>query len=69
MKPSKRTQRALKTLEKIKEHLEYYTNDVDYLKDFELLEELILELSLEKKEDHARFAKKLKKLYELSEKV
>jgi len=69
MENSKRIQRAIKKLDKLQEDMEFYTNGNDeYKDDFEELRELIDELGLDKKEDHARFAKKLKALWEASQK-
>lgn len=64
MENSKRIKRSLKKLDKIQEDLEFYTNGTDeYTKDFKEIRELIDELGLDKKEDRARLAKKLKHLW------
>ena len=61
MKNSKRIQRIINKLDDLKEALDYYTggNNV-YSQDIKELRELFNELSIEKKEDHVRLAKKLK---------
>jgi hypothetical protein len=64
---SKRIQRILKGLTRIEEGLNFYTNSSkEYKKDFAEIRSLIEELSLEKKTDHIRIAKKLKALWEAS---
>lgn len=69
MQNSKRIQRIVKNLDKIEEILKFYTNgDHSYKKDFKEIRELIDELGLDKKEDHARLAKKLKGLWKMAEK-
>lgn len=69
MQNSKRIQNILKKLDKLKEALEFYTNgDVNFKKDFTEIQELIDELALDKKEDHIRLAKKLKYVWENSQK-
>ena len=66
---SKRIQRALKKLDEIYENFQYYSNgSKHYDKDFKELHELIEELGLEKKKDHARLAKKLKYRWEQDQK-
>lgn len=68
MKKSKRIERIINKLDKIEKNLEYFTNgNRIFRKDFQELRDTIEELSLEKKVDHARFAKKLKGLWERSE--
>lgn len=61
MKNSKRVQRALSHLDAIRVHLDYYSNGDNALqKEITELYEILEELSLDKKEDHVRLAKKLK---------
>lgn len=69
MENSKRIKRALKNLEKLEQDMDFYTNGcMEYREEFQQIRELINELALDKKEDHARFAKKLKALWSSSEK-
>ena len=64
MQNSKRIQRAIKKLSEIEDLVLFYTNgDELYKREFKELRELIDELALDKKEDHARLAKKLKGLW------
>jgi hypothetical protein len=72
MENSKRIRKVLKKLDKIQEDLEFYTNGTgEYKKDFQEIRELVNELGLDKKEDRARLAKKLKDLWsrETSEEI
>lgn len=70
MQNSKRIQRILKNLKEIQDDLEYYTNGTkEYKQRFREIRELIDELGLEKKEDRAKFAKKLKELWKVDEEV
>lgn len=69
MENSKRIQRAIKKLEDLEEIIDFYTNGSgEHRSTFRELRELIDELGLDKKQDHARFAKKLKALWRSSQK-
>jgi hypothetical protein len=68
MENSKRIKRVIKKLEKLEEDMEFFTNNGEYTKDFQEIRELIDELGLDKKEDHTRLAKKLKAIWEASQK-
>lgn len=69
MQNSKRVQKILKKLDKLREALEFYTNNQSPFKDdIKKIQELIVELSLDKKEDHIRLAKKLKHVWEIDNK-
>jgi hypothetical protein len=66
MQNSKRIQRVLKSLSDIEEILNFHTNGSgEYRVRFKEIQELINELGLEKKEDHAKLAKKLKDLWDV----
>jgi hypothetical protein len=68
MKQSKKTQRVLTHLDKIEDIIKYYTNGSNMLgTEFIEIKKLIEELSIERKVDHARFAKKLKWFWEKSQ--
>ena len=68
MKQSKKTQRVITHLEKIEDIVNYYTNGSNMLgTEFIEIRKLIEELSIERKVDHARFAKKLKWFWEKSQ--
>lgn len=68
MKNSKKTENILKKLDKMQEYLYYFMMDTEAYhgvsKDIAELREFISELSLERKEHNARFAKKLKGLWD-----
>lgn len=69
MQNSKRIQKILKKLDKLREALEFYTNGENKFKnDLKEIRDLIAELSLKKKEDHIRLAKKLKHVWETDNK-
>lgn len=68
MQNSKRIQRAIKKLSEIEELVLFYTNGNEaHARSFKELRDLIDELALDKKEDHARLAKKLKGLWKSQE--
>ena len=68
MKNSKKTENILKKLDKIQEYMYYFMMDTeayhDISKDIAELREFISELALDRKEHNARFAKKLKGLWD-----
>lgn len=69
MQNSKRIQRALKKLDEIYETFQYFSNGSKVFdKDFRELGDLIDELGIERKKDHARLAKKLKGYWESTDK-
>jgi hypothetical protein len=69
-KMTKKAKKAIRHLETIKEHCDFFLNGNPTLnQEFIELEEIIEELSLEKKEDHARLAKKLKTFWKRDEQV
>lgn len=69
MQNSKRIQRVIKKLDSIQELINYYTNGSgEYDGDFVDIRSTLNELSIDKKKDHARFAKKLKYLWDSSNK-
>lgn len=73
MKEPARVKKFLKTLNSIEECLEYvFANNETYLKEFrndiEEMRQLIKDLSLDRKEDHAKFFDTLKKIYKVEKK-
>ena len=65
MKQSKKTQRVVTHLEKMEDIINYYTNGSNMLgSEFIEIRKFIEELSIERKVDHARFAKKLRWFWE-----
>ena len=68
MKNSKRIERAIHNLEKIKDLLDFYTNGHNpYNKEFQEISKIIDELAIDKKVDHVRFAKHLKGIWKKNE--
>ena len=68
MKNSKKITRIITYLDDIEEYFNYYTNgNKIFSKEFEEIRQIINDLALEKKEDRARFAKKLKYIWKQSE--
>jgi len=69
MQNSKRIQNILKKLDKLEEMLSFYMNgNTEFKQDLVEIRSLIDELSLEKKEDHIRLAKKLKNVWKINTK-
>jgi len=69
MKNSKKIQKVISYLDEIEDLLKYYTNgNARHETKFRDIRALIDELGLDKKKDHARFAKKLRWIWEQSEK-
>jgi hypothetical protein len=61
VKISKKTQHLLDYLDEIQEELQYFSNKKNYKKEkIDILKNYIEETSLDRKIDHARFAKWLK---------
>ena len=68
MQHSKRIQRILRKLDNLEDIVKYYTNGNHQLSsDFRDIRELIDELAMDKKEDHARLARKLKGFWKSKE--
>ena len=69
MKNSKRIQRILKHIDELENGYEFFCNGKhpEYAGYFREIREVINDLALERKQDHARFAKKLKGLWKVSE--
>lgn len=70
MKESKRVQKALKSLETIVDHLQYFMGSNPEFRrlvrdDISPMEELIRELAIDQKEQNTRLAKKLKGLWKI----
>ena len=70
MKESKRVQKALKSLETIVDHLQYFMGSNSEFRrlvrdDISPMEELIRELAIDQKEQNTRLAKKLKGLWKI----
>ena len=73
MKEPSRVKKYLKALDKIESYLEYtlYGNEQEFKdikKNIQGMRELIMDLSLDRKEDHARFFDTLKKFYKVERK-
>jgi prefoldin subunit 5 len=70
MKTSKKTQQYIQQLEEIQNQLGYFANNSDYLRqEIQEICAYIEELAIDKKIDHARFAKKLKFIWKKNEDV
>jgi hypothetical protein len=67
VKETRKTHIAIDKLHGLVKHMEYYYKGTEqwkyFLKDASYIEEYILEISIDKKVDHARFAQKLKKIF------
>lgn len=69
MKNSKNIEQILKKLDEIEEIVCYYSNNSNkYDNNFKQIRELIEDLSLDRKKDHIRLAKKLKGIWEREQK-
>ena len=66
-KPTRKTSIAIEKLHNMVQHMEYYYQGTpvwrEFLNDASYIEEHLLELSLDKKVDHAKLAKKFKSLF------
>lgn len=74
MKQPKKVQKALDTIDKMVEYLHYYMGDSNEFKnlvrnDIHDLEELLKDLSIDRKVHNIRFAKKLKAIWEANENI
>ena len=69
MKTSKRVQKILGYIDELEQHFEFFAGDKssEYEHYFQEIRQLMEELALERKADHARFAKKLKGLWKKQE--
>ena len=69
MDNSKKVNRVIGYLDEIEDLLEFYSNGKYPLKkEIKEIRTLIEDLALDRKEDHARFARKLKSIWKNSEK-
>lgn len=69
MKQSKRVQKAQEMLLELEEFVSYYTcktKHKEFNEYFEFINNLLVELSIDQRVDHARFAKKLKAMFKKS---
>lgn len=69
MKASKRVQKILAYIDELEKHFAFFTGDKmgEYEHYFQEIRELMEELAIERKADHARFARKLKGLWKSQE--